>query len=78
MLNQPQPYGSSAIYVYKIEIFSLTSVITIFQLGETICPMKEDFIMVHLQHACSHCCILMVSGNRWVCDQCKNFQICDK
>ncbi|XP_062110978.1 histone acetyltransferase HAC1-like isoform X2 [Humulus lupulus] len=48
------------------------------KLGETICPMKEDFIMVHLQHACSHCCILMVSGNRWTCDQCKNFQICDK
>ncbi|KAL5554750.1 hypothetical protein UlMin_042151 [Ulmus minor] len=48
------------------------------KLGETICPMKEDFIMVHLQHACSHCCVLMVSGNRWVCEQCKNFQICDK
>ncbi|KAI5563570.1 hypothetical protein BDE02_14G000300 [Populus trichocarpa] len=48
------------------------------KLGETICPMKEDFIMVHLQHCCSHCCNLMVSGTRWVCKQCKNFQICDK
>ncbi|PNY07970.1 histone acetyltransferase HAC1-like protein [Trifolium pratense] len=48
------------------------------KLGETISPMKEDFIMVHLQHACAHCCILMVCGNRWVCNQCRNFQICDK
>uniref|UniRef100_A0A2P2MUJ5 histone acetyltransferase n=1 Tax=Rhizophora mucronata TaxID=61149 RepID=A0A2P2MUJ5_RHIMU len=48
------------------------------KLGETICPMKEDFIMVHLQHCCTFCCILMVSGNRWVCNQCKSFQICDK
>ncbi|XP_078439698.1 histone acetyltransferase of the CBP family 1 isoform X2 [Wolffia australiana] len=48
------------------------------KLGETILPMKEDFIMVHLQHACSHCCVLMVSGSCWVCTQCKKFQLCDK
>ncbi|CAF2114993.1 unnamed protein product [Brassica napus] len=47
------------------------------KLGETIHPMKEDFIMVHLQHCCRHCCTLMVTGNRWVCSQCKDFQLCD-
>ncbi|CAM0947061.1 unnamed protein product [Alopecurus aequalis] len=48
------------------------------KLGETIYPMKEDFIMVHLQYSCSHCCTLMSSGKRWVCHQCRSFYICDK
>ncbi|KAL8136990.1 hypothetical protein V2J09_002991, partial [Rumex salicifolius] len=47
------------------------------KLGDAIMPMKDDFIMVHLQYSCSHCCTLMVSGNRWVCKQCKSFYICD-
>ncbi|PKA50658.1 Histone acetyltransferase HAC12 [Apostasia shenzhenica] len=48
------------------------------KIGQTISPMKEDFIMVHLQHACTHCCTLLVSGNRWVCNICKSFLLCDK
>ncbi|XP_057841240.1 histone acetyltransferase HAC1 isoform X1 [Cryptomeria japonica] len=48
------------------------------KLGESIFPMKEDFIMVHMQHACSHCCHFIVSGKRWFCKQCKNFNLCDK
>ncbi|XP_074296793.1 histone acetyltransferase HAC1-like [Silene latifolia] len=53
-------------------------IILMHKLGETIAPMKEDFIMVHLQHACTHCCVLMVSGNRWVCELCKSFELCDR
>ncbi|KAK9734107.1 hypothetical protein RND81_04G115600 [Saponaria officinalis] len=53
-------------------------VLLMHKLGETISPMKEDFIMVHLQHSCTHCCVLMVSGNRWVCELCKNFELCDR
>ncbi|KAG2608387.1 hypothetical protein PVAP13_4NG316600 [Panicum virgatum] len=48
------------------------------KLGEAIYPMKEDLITVHLQYSCHHCCIPMVSGRRWVCNQCKSFYICDK
>ncbi|TVU21217.1 hypothetical protein EJB05_30842 [Eragrostis curvula] len=48
------------------------------KLGKAIYPMKKDFIIVHLQYSCSHCCILMVSGKRWVCHQCRDFFICDK
>lgn len=58
--------------------FNSNIAIPILQLGETILPMKEDFIMVHLQPACTHCCLLMVSGTHWVCNQCKNFRLCER
>ncbi|KAG9136727.1 hypothetical protein Leryth_004498 [Lithospermum erythrorhizon] len=48
------------------------------KLGETIYAMREDFIMVHLQYSCTHCCMLMVSGKRWACNSCKTFNLCDK
>nr|XP_010940016.1 histone acetyltransferase HAC1 [Elaeis guineensis]XP_019710712.1 histone acetyltransferase HAC1 [Elaeis guineensis] len=48
------------------------------QLGEIIRPMKEDFIMVYLQHTCKHCCQPVQSGKQWVCTVCKNFQLCEQ
>uniref|UniRef100_A0A453PSB9 histone acetyltransferase n=1 Tax=Aegilops tauschii subsp. strangulata TaxID=200361 RepID=A0A453PSB9_AEGTS len=48
------------------------------KLGETIYPMEEDFIMVHLQYSCSNCRSFMSSGKRWACHQCRSFYICDK
>lgn len=53
-------------------------VLLMHKLREAISPKKEDFIMVHLQHSCSHCCTLMTSGNVWGCCKCKNFNLCDK
>ncbi|XP_057858460.2 histone acetyltransferase HAC12 isoform X2 [Cryptomeria japonica] len=48
------------------------------KLGDRIYQSKKNFIMVHLQHACSHCCFFIVCGKRWVCKECENFQLCDK
>ncbi|KAK7266743.1 hypothetical protein RIF29_19396 [Crotalaria pallida] len=51
------------------------------KLGEFISSSpnnKEDFIVIHLQHACMHCHEVIASGKRWFCTECKNFQECDR
>ncbi|XP_058773259.1 histone acetyltransferase HAC12-like [Vicia villosa] len=46
------------------------------KLGQDILPTKENFIVVHLQYSCIHCCEVIMSGKRWFCTECKNFQEC--
>ncbi|KAI5057544.1 hypothetical protein GOP47_0027559 [Adiantum capillus-veneris] len=47
------------------------------KLGQSIAAMKEDFIMVHLHHACSRCRNFITSDLRWFCRICgDNFQLC--
>eukprot|EP00898_Chlorokybus_atmophyticus_P002751 jgi/Chlat1/3477/Chrsp23S03676 len=48
------------------------------KMGEAIQPMKEDFILVHLQHFCAHCRRYISSGNIWSCQECKDFHLCTK
>lgn len=57
---------------------NVKDILLINQLKDLIRPLKEDFIMVHLQHTCKHCCQPILSGNRWVCNVRKNFHLCEK
>eukprot|EP00899_Mesostigma_viride_P001861 jgi/Mesvir1/11676/Mv00070-RA.1 len=46
------------------------------KLGESIGPMKDDFIIVHIRHFCSYCRKYLLSGIAHVCDTCSYFGLC--
>ncbi|KAL2252893.1 UNVERIFIED_CONTAM: Histone acetyltransferase HAC1, partial [Sesamum indicum] len=38
---------------------------------------KTSSWYTYSMHVRTHCCILMISGNCWVCKRCKDFQLCE-
>lgn len=68
----------SFLYLFIISNCTILLHLVFHQLGEIIRPMKEDFMMVHLQHYCKHCYQPILSGKQWLCTVCKNFQLCER
>ncbi|XP_076883366.1 histone acetyltransferase HAC4-like, partial [Bidens hawaiensis] len=48
------------------------------RLGEVIMPDKENYMIVRLQHVCTSCNEVILSGSRWFCKQCNKVQLCSR
>ncbi|ONK66260.1 uncharacterized protein A4U43_C06F5870 [Asparagus officinalis] len=83
--SKPQKKGRKAVTDRVLRAFRRDSLIEnpkdillMYQLGNEIRKMRDDFIIAHLWHVCKHCCQPILSQKQWVCCVCKNFQLCEK
>lgn len=62
---------------YCVFIF-LIFILILLQLRQNIKRYKENFMIVRLQHMCTYCHEVILSGSRWFCSQCNQFQLCSR
>ncbi|GJW60487.1 putative histone acetyltransferase chromatin regulator PHD family protein [Tanacetum coccineum] len=53
-------------------------VLVMQQLGDKVQAKKKNLMIVHLQHMCTCCREVMLSGSRWFCNQCNKIQLCSR
>ncbi|KAL7618660.1 hypothetical protein Lser_V15G00516 [Lactuca serriola] len=52
--------------------------VAVKDLGQTILPVMENFMIVHLQHVCTQFHEVILSGSTWFCSHCKKIQLCSR